>query len=153
MDTVTYPDEEVRDYLQQHFLCVQFNLAQPEEVTEVVREFRPFWTPTFIFLDHHRIQVRRITGYRSPGEFLPELIMARANAAMIHGKYEEAYNLYRRVADEYPASAAAPEALYFSGAAALRRDGRPDELINQWQRLKTKYPDSIWWTSASFIES
>lgn len=152
MDTVTYLDQQVQNYIGEHFATVKFNLAEPETITEAVREFRPFWTPTLIFLDHHRIEVRRILGFRSPAEFLPELTMARANAAMIHGKYAEAFTLYESVFEEHPDSAVAPEALYFSGAAALRRDDNPDGLIAQWRQLKQRYPDSIWWASASFIE-
>lgn len=93
------------------------------------------------------------TGYLPPDEFLPELMMARGHAAMLHGQYAQAFEIFVEVAQKHPDAAAAPEAMYYAGAAALRRDDKPDGLIAQWQQLKQRYPNSVWWKSASFIEN
>jgi hypothetical protein len=151
MDTVTYPNESVAAYLNEHFVCAKFNTAQPEAVKEVTRQFRALWTPTFVFLDHHGIEVRRVVGYLPPEEFLPELEMARANALLLNGKAGEAFTLFRHVAEQHGGAAVAPEALYYAGVAGYRRDGTPTELQAQWTILKEQHPDSTWWTRASFI--
>lgn len=151
MDTVTYPNEQVAQYLGEHFLSARFNMAEPEAIKALVRDYRPQWTPTFIFLDHHKIEVRRVVGYLPPGEFVPELIMARANAALLNGKAADAFALFRTVAEQHPEANVAPEALYYAGVAGYRRDGKPDELRVQWNMLREKYPHSTWWTRASFI--
>ena len=90
MDTVTYPNESVQAYLNEHFVLAKFNTAQPDAVKEVTRQFRAQWTPTFVFLDHHGIEVRRTVGYLPPAEFLPELERTEWNLdPLVDGRGEE----------------------------------------------------------------
>lgn len=154
MDTVTYPDLRVVNEINAHFVPAHFNTADPapEKVKQLAREFRLVWTPTFVFLDPHRIEVRRTVGYLPPDEFVPELEMARGAAAIVHGEYAQAFDLFRSVVTQWPRAAVVPEALYWAGVAAYRRDGRADGLRQQWNELRQRYPDSTWWTRASFIE-
>ncbi len=153
MDTVTYPDARVADEITTHFVPCHFNTAEPasEKVKQLSREFRQVWTPTLVFLDPHRIEVRRSVGYLPPEEFIPELGMARGAAAMIHAEYAHAFDLFRAVATGWPEAAVAPEALYWAGVAAYRRDGTAEGLRQQWNELGERYPRSAWWTRASFI--
>ena len=48
MDAVTYPNPAVEQYLQEHFIPVQVNVA---ETPEVMERFNTPWTPTLIVLD------------------------------------------------------------------------------------------------------
>lgn len=151
MDTVTYPNEQVAAYMNEHFVNVHLNTAQPKAVAAAIREFRQLWTPTFIFLDHHRIEVRRFVGYLPPAEFLPELIMARGMGAELAGKFAEAHDLFRTVAEQHASAAVAPEALFWAGVAAYKRDGGGSTgLMANWNELKDKHPDSTWRVRASF---
>ena len=41
--------------------------------------------------------------------------------------------------------------MYWSGVTAYKRDNNADSLMKFWKDLKEKFPDSPWWTRASFI--
>jgi hypothetical protein len=153
MDTVTYPDARVAGEINAYFVPAHFNTVDPapDKVKHLAREFRQVWTPTFVFLDPHRIEVRRTVGYLPPDEFIPELGMARGAAAIVHAEYPQAFDLFRSVATQWPHAAVAPEALYWAGVSAYRRDGKADGLRQQWNELHERYPNSTWWTRASFI--
>lgn len=67
MDAVTYTDNRVAEALNQHFVSAYFNTNEPgPKERELMREYRQLWTPTFIFLDHHKIELRRFTGPATP---------------------------------------------------------------------------------------
>jgi hypothetical protein len=150
MDTVTYPDTRVEAALAADFRPLRLNLAQADGPAQgLAREFRVLWTPTLVFLEPHRIEVRRTVGFLPPDEFLAELGMARGMAALLRADYAEAFVRFRAVA-EAPITSAAPEALYWAGVAGYRRDGTRDELHRQWRQLRDRFPDSGWWTRASF---
>jgi hypothetical protein len=153
MDTVTYPDEAVAAEVRERFVAVHVNVreAGPRE-RELAREFRQTWTPTLVFLDPHRIELRRGVGYLPPGEFLPELRFVRGYAALFRGEAGQAFELFRALAEEHPRAAVAPEALYWAAVAGYRRSGEREELRRGWTLLRERYPDSPWWTRASFIE-
>lgn len=152
MDAVTYPQAQVVDELNKHFVPVHFNAAEAgPRITELARQFRQVWTPTFVFLDPHGIELRRFVGYMPPEEFLAELGFVRGYAALFRGDTAAAFQILRTVVEQHPGAAVAPEALYWAGVAAYRRDGKPDELRRQWAELQERYPHSIWWKRASFI--
>lgn len=152
MDTVTYPDAAVIATVKDYFAPVRLNTADPGPAEkDLLRRSRFVWTPTLIFLDHHEIEVRRSVGFLPPADFLAELALARAMAALLHGQFAESFQVLRHIVAENGAAAAAPEALYWAGVAGYRRDGKPDELRVQWQELRQRFPDSVWWTKASFV--
>lgn len=67
-----------------------------------------------------------------------------AQRALSRGEYRQAANLFARVADRYPRSARAPEALYFQ-AFALMRIGERRELqsaLAVLERLEDRYPNA-----------
>ncbi len=71
-------------------------------------------------------------------------IFRLAQRALNRSDYREAANLFGRVADRYPKSARAPEALYFQ-AFSLMRIGERRELqsaLSVLERLQDRYPNS-----------
>lgn len=153
MDTVTYPTAAVQSALEEHTIPAHFNLHEPTDQTkQLLRRFRVVWTPTLVFLDHHEIELRRLVGYVPPGDFPAEVDMAIGMAHVMHAQYDEAFRRFRGVVESHPGAEAVPEALYWAGVAALRRDGAADGLVEQWRELQAKYPQSVWWKRASFID-
>ena len=47
MDAVTYPQEEVMQYLLDHFVLVRIHTDDRPELTE---KYHVYWTPTFVIL-------------------------------------------------------------------------------------------------------
>lgn len=153
MDTVTYPDAQVQEALGEHAVAAQFNTYEPnDQVKRLMRRFRQVWTPTLIFLDHHEIELRRTVGFVPPDDLVAEVGLAVDMAHLMHAEFDKAFDQFRAVRERHGQQDAGAEALYWAGVAALRSNGTADELLVQWNELKTEYPHSPWWTKASFIE-
>src|SRR5690625_315918 len=154
MDTVTYPDANVKQTLSEHAIAAQFNTDEPDtETKQLMRRFRQVWTPTLIFLDHHEIELRRQLGFVPPEQLVSDMGMAIGRAHLHHAEFDKAFEQFRTLSEQYEGEDVGAEALYWSGVSALRRDGNADVLLVQWNELKDKYPESIWWTKASFVDS
>jgi hypothetical protein len=67
---------------------------------------------------------------------------------MLHRDLAGAYDELRAVADLDPPAPVTPEALYWAGVAAYRRDGKPLEFLREyWAELRVRFPESRWWTA------
>ncbi len=152
MDTVTYPEEQVSQFLNENFIPVKLNSKEDSDILrETATLYAPVWTPTLLVIDQDKRIARRLEGFVPPEEFLPEMLLAKGTLLLRQGNYSEAYALFQKVATEYPNSQAVPEALYWSGVSAYRRDNAPDGLLKHWNELADRFPQSTWWQRASFI--
>jgi hypothetical protein len=149
MGAVTYPNPEVEQYLQQHFVPVQFNVV---EQPDVMRRFNTPWTPTLLILDADGKEHRRSQGYLDPKRLLAELSLARLQAAidrqdfqLAHSLTDEAQRLTRGDAEREP------EALYWSSVAAYKATNDAQNLVQGWNRLLDDFPQSDWAKKAEFI--
>jgi len=153
MDTVTYPDESVINFLEKNFVPVKLNVTEESpHIKEWSRGMSQLWTPSFIVLDSDRREARRAYGYLPPDEFIAELKLGLGMISMLRVDYENAYSIFHGVLDNHPNSTVVPEAMYWCGVTAYKREGKPDKLLEHWKELKNRFPQSIWWTKASFIE-
>jgi outer membrane protein assembly factor BamD (BamD/ComL family) len=59
---------------------------------------------------------------------------------------------YEDVLRRFPTSDVAPEAQYFFAVASYKQTHAPDDLVDNWKRLQSLYPTSIWRTKQSFTE-
>lgn len=141
MDTGTYPDARVADAVTQHFVPVRVNAR---ENRELVGRFGARWTPTLLVLDPDERVHRRWEGYLPPADFLVELRLARAHAALDQGRYEDAAREFAALVREAPDHPEAPEAQYWLGVAEYRRTGDAERLRAAWNELAAKYPQSLW---------
>jgi TolA-binding protein len=148
MDTVTYPESEVRKFLSGHFVPVRLKV-EPE--TEAVRRYNPNWTPTLLVLNSEGVESHRVVGYLPPEEFRAELALGLAKAYLDRGALENAMIHLRETVRHFPETWAAPEAQYWLGVARYRTEGKPDGLIAEWNVLLERWPTSRWARSASFI--
>ena len=51
--------------------------------------------------------------------------------------------VYHEVLERFPTSAVAPEAQYFAAVALYKHSHNASDLLDNWRRLQTRYPDSI----------
>lgn len=151
MDAVTYPTPDVANRLNNDFVPVHLNTAEPTDaVKQAMRDHRMMWTPLFLWFDHHGFELRRQVGYLEPDHFLAELQFAKGMAALRHGQHEAAGRLFHEIADQHGNTPTAPEALYWAGVAGVF-GGSKDKLTAAWQELRKRHPDNTWWSRASFI--
>ena len=139
---MTYPNLHVHEFIAAHFVPVKLVLNRKEDQAHF-RAHRVIWTPTIVIMD------RRGAGhYQSPGYLPPELFLAMlrigiARALTAWGRYDDAAAHFTAVADE-PASAFAPEALYWLGVTWYLKERKRAPMMRAWNRLRETYPESVW---------
>jgi hypothetical protein len=157
MGAVTYPNPEVQRLLRDRFVTVKLNVGEPNpDFTEILRASRPLWGPTFVFLDASKAELRRSVGYVPPLDFLAELRMVLGLWNLLHAQPGDAFEHFHSVARGEPASKLVPEALFWTGCAAYRRDGTTKEeklaaLTPWWLEVMERFPASTWADRASAI--
>ncbi|MEZ5374139.1 MAG: hypothetical protein R2704_15705 [Microthrixaceae bacterium] len=150
---MTYPDESVQTTIARYFEPVQIDTQDGTEATAAaVRKFRQVWTPDLRILDAEGVELYRWNGYLPPSEYVAQLLAGRAHALLRSGLDADAAEAYQDVLRRFPTSFVAPEAAYFAAVAAYRGSGDPPDLIDNWQQLQRRYPDSTWRVRQSFIE-
>jgi len=143
---VTYPKQEIADYVNENFVAWRVNYNTE---TRLLRRFIVFWTPTLIFLDPKGNEHYRLLGFLPPDLFVIHLIYARAMIAFTSRKYEQSAELFETIANDYPHSEEAPQAVYFRGVArykATEDDAYLDETASE---LSERFPGSEWAMRAS----
>lgn len=157
MGAVTYPNLQVQQLIRDHFVAVKFNVAEPTpDFTEILRAARPLWGPTFVFLDASKAELRRSVGYVPPADFLDELTLTLGLWHLLHARPADAFERFQPVARRQPAGKLAPEATFWTGCAAYRRDGTTKEeklaaLSPWWLEVIERFPESTWADRASAI--
>ncbi|MBC9932916.1 thioredoxin family protein [Chitinophaga qingshengii] len=146
MDTVTYEAEQVREYLEDHYVLVKLNV---KEVTKAfTTKYLPHslvWTPAFFMYAPDGTILREATGYLPPHQFLAELTIGRALLEMRRGKPAAAGILLATLAAETKHPAQHQEVLYWQGVMAFFAGGKSFEaLVPYWRELRETYPESLW---------
>jgi hypothetical protein len=150
MDAVTYPDEQVADYITKHFVPVQIDISKDQGA---MAQFNAVWTPTVILRDDGGKEYRRSEGFLAPEDLLAELSLSRLQAALHKGKYDEAVSASEDAvlrAQSDPERLA--EARYWAGVAAYKASGEGRDLTRHWGPLLKEMPDTAWAKKASFIK-
>jgi len=149
MGAVTYPNPEVARYIDPHFIPVQFNVV---EQPEVIDRFNSAWTPTLIVQDADGREYRRSLGYLDPARFLGEMALARLMES-VHRRDFKAASVRGKEALERTKGDAArePEALYFASVAAYKAANDAARLVEGWNGLMNRFPESDWAKKAEFI--
>jgi hypothetical protein len=143
MDTVTYPDTRVSNFIQQD--CVPVRVAV-EDNPELVNQYLVGWTPNVVIADEQGRVHYRVEGYLPPAEFVARLSLGVGRFLLIGGRVAEAAARFEGVAVRHPNTAEAAEALYWLGVARYKGSHDPAELRPSWERLAREFPDSEWAT-------
>ena len=138
---MTYPDVQVSAILNQAFVPVQVDI---DKAGELRQRYHVMWTPNLHVLDRSGATVRQLEGYLPPGELVPELILGVGRFDLREEHWDDAARRFDEVADRYPTSHGAPEGLYFAAVASYKGSHEVKRLIDGWQVLKARYPESIW---------
>ena len=150
MDAVTYPNEEVVDYISGHFVPMQLNIKEDPGAMD---RFEAVWTPTIILRDDGGREYRRSEGFLPPKTLLTELALGRTQAALHNAEYDEAVKHGEeaaRFAEGDPERLA--EARYWTGVAAYKGSNESGDLVKHWKPLVDEMPESAWAKKASFIK-
>ncbi len=141
MDTVTYPDSRVAQFIAEHFIPVEVRV---KDNPRLVEEYLVAWTPNVLILDDAGKVHYRIEGYLPPEAFLARVSLG-IGKYWLHGKYfEAARERFEEVATRHARTNAGAEALYWLGVAQYRLAHDPGQLRPSWQRLAQEYPQSAW---------
>jgi hypothetical protein len=107
------------------------------------------WTPTILMLDPQGEERFRIEGFLPPDEFLGQLMLGRAQIAFAQQNWDEAERRFREVVNKFPDTDAAPEALYWAGAARYKGRNDAGALRQTAAAFKDRYQDTSWAKKAS----
>jgi len=141
MDTVTYPNQSVIDYLAKNFVPVRYN-AQTS--ADAKGKYRVLWAPTVILLDPDGTEYHRFNGFLPPDEFIPQLEFGLGKMALEKQDIKTAGAQMKMVVEKYPKSDVAPEAQYWVGVIAYQITHDVNDEINEWKKITERYPNSIW---------
>lgn len=147
MDAVTYPHPEVQQYIDSYFIPVQFNVVDQPEVMD---QFHTPWTPTVILQSPDGTERRRSQGYLDPKRLIAELALARMKDAVDRRDFEKAYELIGETQERTKGDPTRePEALYWSAVATYKC--KDSGLVDGWNQLLERFPDSEWARKVEFI--
>ena len=140
MDTVTYPNDKVKAFIQENLIAVRLLY----DVQPLTGQFKVAWTPTFIMLDQDGQEHYRAVGYEAPEEFIPFLLLGMAKIKFDKKDFPEAIALLERVTGEYPRSDSAAESVYLLGVSHYKTTHQIQYMKQTYETLKAKYPNSEW---------
>src|SRR5262245_4045745 len=147
MDTVTYPDPRVADFIEKHFAPVRIVVR---ENRELANNHLVSWTPNVAIADDRGRVHYRIEGYLPPVEFLARLSLGAGKFDLNFAKLAEAAVRFEEVARRHAKTEAGAEALYWLGVARFKKSHNGAELKSSWDQLARDYPDSEWAVKTTF---
>lgn len=109
---------------------------------EASRRYRPFWTPTLLFLDPDGRVLLRWPGLIPADDLLAQLDLGEGLVAIRRGRFSQAVTAFDRAVEDHPDSVAAPEALYWAGNVRYVKSGDRSALDAVRARLVERYPES-----------
>jgi outer membrane protein assembly factor BamD (BamD/ComL family) len=136
----------VSSFITGHFIPVE---AHIKEHPAWFKRFEVSWTPSVLIMDPAGRETYRIEGYLPKPEFRAQLQLGLARVAFSAKKWSDAEKLYGEIIDQFPASSAAPEAVYWKGVSEYQRTHDHTVLTRTGQQLAEKYPGSVWTTKGS----
>lgn len=146
---MTYPQTEVAETIVAHSVPVQFDNSKKEN-NLFLHGLHHIWTPDVRILNHDGYELYRWDGFLPPSEFLARTLCGFALAYLRLKRFEQAEAVYADVLKRFSTTYAAPEAQYYLGVTRYRRDPDSDELLTQWAKLRSRYPESEYRVKQSF---
>ena len=123
--------------------------AHIKEKPVYFHRFDAVWTPTVLILDPDGKEQVRIEGYLPNDEFRARLENGLGRVAFMHKRWEEAERKYGEVAEHYPQTLAAAEAVYWRGVSHYKRTNDHTVLSEVAEELGRRYKGSEWEHKAS----
>jgi tetratricopeptide (TPR) repeat protein len=140
MDAVTYPDEKVTRFIDQHMIPLRLQSdAQP-----YAADFNIKWTPSIVTLDAGGREHHRTLGFLAPEELIPSLLLGIGKSCFDIDKFDKALIYFENLLTGYPKSDSAPEALYLQGVCRYKSTKDPKPLKEAYESLDKKFPSNQW---------
>ncbi|HEY8504003.1 MAG TPA: thioredoxin fold domain-containing protein [Gemmataceae bacterium] len=141
MDTVTYPDPRVAQFVHQHFVPLKVNVKQEPRLAE---EYFVSWTPSVLVADDKGKVHYRCEGYFPPEDFMAHLSLGLGRYWLDRQQFAPARERFEEVARRHAGSEAGAEARYWLGVVSYKESQDPAQLQASWQKLIQEYPNSEW---------
>jgi TolA-binding protein len=100
-------------------------------------------------MDSDGVERQRLEGYLSKEEFRAWLELGLARVAFMNKKWADAEQRYAQVAEHYPDTKVAAEAVYWRGVSRYKSTNDHTVLGEVADQFKQKYQDSVWAEKAS----
>ena len=150
MDAVTYPQEKVQKFVQEHFIPCRLELSKEQDLAQ---KLGAAWTPTLQFIDPQMEKVRQqFTGFLPPDDFLSQCYLAIGQSHFQKKDHDKAKEWFLKVEQDFPKSSDIPETLYWAAVNDYKKVDKPDGLLEIWKKILAHYPNSPWAKKVSFIE-
>jgi len=139
MDAVTYPQKAVEAFLAGSMIAVR----TPSD-NSLAKEFKVTWTPTLVTLDWNGHEHHRTVGFLTAEELVPSLMLGSAKVYADLELFDKAFGALGKLLSAYPASDAAPEAMFVRGVCGYKSTHNPAPLKEAYEQLQKTYPQSEW---------
>lgn len=146
---MTYPQSPVIELIAQYAVPVQIDNSKSEH-NHFLHGIHHIWTPDVRILNYDGFEMYRWDGFLPPHEYMARMECGFAMAYLRGKRFDEAERLYVDVLTRFSTTYAAPEAQYYLGVTRYRRDPDSDELLTQWDHLRSRYPLSEYRVKQSF---
>jgi hypothetical protein len=145
-----WPNPRVVKFVNDNFRPARVHVKDDADLFQRYgQKYSAQWTPTILELDSDLVERHRIEGFLPTEEFLPQLMLGRAQIAFAAEKWDEAAKIFRQIVEEFPDSDAAPEALYWAGVAPYKASHDPTSLKQTADAFRTRYQGTSWAKKAS----
>ena len=140
MDAVTYPIEEVVDFIHNFMIPLRININE----ANLLENYQTIWTPTTAVLDLKGVEVQRKIGFFEPNELIGILHLGAAKVHMDAGEHDTAERHLSKLLEECGDTSAVPECVYFRGVNLYKWQDDPSHLKAAYEKLLESYPESCW---------
>ncbi len=140
METVTFPEKKVVDFVTENVIPLQVAHDQKP----LSEEFNVKWTPTLVILDETGGEHHRTVGFLPPEELMASILLGIGKMHFDREEFKEAIEVLNRVVDEFGSTGAAPEAIFVRAVALFKSTNETSHLKNAYEVLSSKYPESEW---------
>jgi hypothetical protein len=140
MDTVTYPDTKVIQFVTDHFIPLRIK----SDAEPYANNFNIKWTPTLVTLAPDGKEHHRTVGFLGPEELIPSLLLGEAKYHFDNDCFDPALKCLGQVVQQYATSDSVAEAIFLTGVCQYKRTHDAKPLKAAYEQLAAKFPASEW---------
>lgn len=140
MDTVTYPDELVIRFIEEHVVPLKL----PYDSKPWADEYMVKWTPTLITANGGGKEHHRTVGFLPPEELIPSILLGVGKVHFDAERIDEALKFFDSIVEKYPRSDSTAEAIYLKGVCQYKSTHDAKPLKMAYEKLQMDYPTSVW---------
>lgn len=145
-----YSDPRVARFISEQLEPVRVHVRdQKDEYKRLAERYDAQWTPTILILDSEGQERHRVEGFLPVDDFLSQVALGLAKSAFQRKDYDEAERRYHEIVDQFSATDAAAEALYWAGVSKYKGSGDASALKATNAAFRERYQDTAWAKKAS----